>query len=411
MKTSRTSWIIWESNNMNLEERLGSFLDETFEYNDLPGLAVGVYCGGTSLVGVRGYADYVERVALREDDIFHCASVSKLFTSSAIMRLVEAGVLDLDDRLVDLLPDLHIADNRCESIRLRHMLTHTSGIGDCYGYHWDTPLFGEDALENYVYSDEVCLQPMLWDPGTEFRYSNMAFEILGHIASVYSERMPGGAAASAAHGRLSYEDVVARYCMEPAGMNVSTMKTFERDGWKSDTTEWVSVPSLAVPHRRDADRSITRVQYYPYNREHAPSSTLTASVADLLKWGRVHLNGSRGVDVGNRPMTEDSPSKTQRGIFADANLYKTIWQPYATVPNNGEKIGIGWFIRKQKVTDAASNSHEFTLYGHEGSDDGFRSSFWICPELDMVTVVLSNLSDAPVKRINKKLFTTIVSAI
>ena len=52
--------------------------------------------------------------------------------------------------------------------------------------------------------------------------------------------------------------------------------------------------------------------------------------------------------------------------------------------------------------DVAGKSYQ--LYGHEGTDDGFRASFWMCPALDMVTVVLSNLSGAPVKRINKKLF-------
>ena len=87
-------------------------------------------------------------------------------------------------------------------------------------------------------------------------------------------------------------------------------------------------------------------------------------------------------------------------IYSDSAIYEPVWKPQAEVPNNGEKMGIGWFIRKQL-------GH--TLYGHEGSDDGFRASFWICPELDTVTVVLSNLSDAPVKKINKKLFERIVS--
>ncbi len=363
----------------NLSKKLEQFLDETWEVSDLPGLTAGVYCGGAgtdagdelTLIGVRGYADYENRRLLGSDDIFHCASVSKLFTSTVIMKLVEADVLDLHDKLMDLLPEFHMADERFASIELRQMLTHTSGLGDCADYYWDKPLTGEDALETYVYSDEVTKQPMIWDPGTGFRYSNVAYEILGHIASTYSQRLAGET--------LCYEDLVKKYCLEPAGMTNSTMKTYERP--KS---------SLVTPHEKRADRSIGRVKHFPYTRQHAPSSTLTSNVADLLKWGRAHLDGAAGRDI----------SEDGSGIFGDKGLYETVWKPYVGVPNNDEAIGIGWFIRKQRG---------YTLYGHEGSDDGFRASFWICPELDMVCVVLSNLSDAPVKKINKKLFERIVS--
>ena len=359
----------------NLNEAFQTFLDDIYDLNDLPGLAAGVYCGSTdsTYIGVRGYADYQTRRPLHEDDIFHCASVSKLFTSTAIMKLVEAGVLNLDDSLSVLLPDLHIVDKRSSEIKLLQMLTHTSGLGDCADYHWDTPRCDEEALADYVYSDEVCKQPMVWESGTGFRYSNVAYEILGYIVSIYSDHL----AENSKTGRLCYEDFIRRYCLEPAGMVHSTMKTFERkDG---------TLP-MAAPHERGDDKSIRPVRHYPYTRQHAPSSTLTSNISDLLKWGRAHLDHTKA--SGSSP------------IFADPSIYDEIWTPYAKVPNNGEGIGLGWFIRKQQVAP----DREFVLYGHEGSDDGFRSSFWICPELDLVTVVLSNISGAPVKKINKKLF-------
>ena len=352
----------------DLSKKLEEFLDETWEYNDLPGLAVGVWCGpdakagGFTFIGTKGYSDYEKRTPLREGDIFHCASVSKLFTSTAIMKLVEAGALDLHDKLTDLLPDFRMDDERYRGIELLHMLTHTSGLGDCADYHWDTPRCDDEALSDYVYSDEVTEQPMVWEPGKGFRYSNVAYEILGYIAAKYSPALAGQT--------LCYEDIISETCLMPAGMTDSTMKTYARD-----------TACLTTPHERLQNRSISRVKHYPYTRQHAPSSTLTSNVSDLLKWGRAHLDGT-GV------------------IYNDSDIYETIWRPYAEVPNNGEHIGIGWFIRKQL-------GH--TLYGHEGSDDGFRSSFWICPEMDTVTVVLSNLSDAPVKKINKKLFERIVS--
>lgn len=375
-----------------LTDNCNAFLDETMNLNDLPGLAIGVSlgqpAGPAEFLGVRGFKDYAARTPLGEDDIFHCASVSKLFTSSAIMMLVENGVLDLSDRLCDLLPELRIADKRYKEIELWNMLTHTSGLGDVKDYHWYDFETDEDSLSRYVYkNEEVLAQPMLWDPQgrpqyadsrkSRFKYSNVAYEILGQIISEYSAHMPG------AEGRLSYEDFVARYLFEPAGMTASTMKTFERPG----APDFASNERMAQPHDKRPDRSIGPVRYYPYTRQHAPSSTLTSNVRDLLRWGRAHLDSAVG-----------------KGPLLKPETYQLAWRPYATVPNNGEGMGLGWFMREQKVTSEDGITRAYQLRGHEGTDDGFRASFWICPQLDMVTVVLSNLSRAPVKRINKKLF-------
>jgi hypothetical protein len=66
------------------------------------------------------------------------------------------------------------------------------------------------------------------------------------------------------------------------------------------------------------------------------------------------------------------------------------------VPGRGrQKIGLSWFIR-------ALGGH--TLYGHEGSDDGFRSSFWICPELGAGVCVLSNTDGAKTREICDHIF-------
>ena len=396
-----------------LNEKCNEFLDEVMNLNDLPGLVIGVSVGsgaGTGstnvgpkgcepigFVGVRGYRDYGTRDPLREDMIFHCASVSKLFTSSAIMKLVEAGVLNLDDRLCDILPALSIRDERAGEIRLWNMLTHTSGLGDVDDYRWYDFETDEDSLRRYVFeSPEVTNQPMLWNPQEQpdtaeprFRYSNIAYEILGHIVSEYSDRMPD------ARGRLSFEDFVACYLLGPAGMDSSTMKTFERTG----APDFKGNPDMALPHEKKPDRSIGPVEFYPYTRQHAPSSTLTSNAEDLLRWGRAHLASSRG-----------------SGPLLGPDIYRTIWSEYATVPNNGEKMGIGWFMREQtsatrKTAFANEKPQVYRLCGHEGTDDGFRASFWMCPELETVTVVLSNLSGAPVKRINRKLFDAVAGIL
>lgn len=447
--------------------KLNDFMDESMELYDLPGLAVGVSFGLDNprcFTAVRGWRDYTacsskgkslypdtyrSGAELHSGDIFHCASVSKLFTSSAIMKLVEAGVLGLYDRLSNILPDLKsgistehalhlgttpcIADWRFDEIRLWNLLTHTSGLADCNDYEWEGAETDDASLARYVYTHHDCIgQSMLWCPQTNpefygvpetdengyllidetgkaknlFRYSNVAYEILGQIVAEYSDRMPG------AEGALSYEDFVKKYLLEPAGMSSSTMKTFERPGWSSKVSDirnqagCIKDAVMALPHEKKSDRSIGLVETYPYTRKHAPSSTLSSDLEDLMKWGRAHMKSASGQDE----------------LLLHKETYDTIWRDYATVPNNGEKMGLGWFMRKQAVEKAGCTENaaetgklcssdckqEYLLLGHEGTDDGFRASFWMCPKLDMVTVVLSNLSNAPVKRINRKLFELMV---
>ena len=365
------------------------FLRESMDFNDVPGLAIGVMAGDETWTGTAGVRDVTTKDPLNPGDVFHCASVSKLFTSLAIMKLVDGGYLDTEDRLADILPDLDLKDPRWEKIRLGQMLSHMSGMDDLEDYHWEEALTGEDALRDYVYSDEVRQLPLLWAPGEgEFSYSNVAYEMLGYIVSLYSKDFTGGE-------QLSYEDFVKRFLMEPAGMSESTMKTFARFGVRDGEdcpliTEAIREKNregdpdwkpMALPHEKREDRDIVPVKYYPYTRAHGPSSTLTSTLSDLLRWGKAIL---------------ESMEDPEGPLKLSGACWEKILGEYAQVPKNKERMGLGFFRRRQEGA---------WLMGHEGTDDGFRSSFWVCPERKTVTVVLSNLSKAPVKKINKKLFT------
>lgn len=348
---------------VGLDKVCEDFLDMAMDLYDIPGVAIGVSFGDDyKFKGARGYKNYITKAPLSADHIFHCASVSKMFTAMGIMKLVADGTLNLEDRLVDLLPDLSIGDKRCEGIKLWQMLTHTSGLGDVEDYHWDTPAMNDDALKDFAMSDEVRKTPMLWAAGEGgFRYSNMAYELMGLIIAEKSG--------------MTYEQFVAENLLVPAGMDDSTFLTYERTGGTLDLSV-IDRTNMAMPHTKAEDNSMILEKYYPYNRQHAASSTLTSNIDDLLKWAAVNIN---------------------KNMLPD-ELYDEIWKEYATVPNNGEKMGLGWFMRKQ---------HGYTFVGHEGTDDGFRASFWFCRELELAIVVLSNMSNAPVKKLNKKLFDAI----
>lgn len=347
-----------------LTQKLDQYIEEALFYYDLPGLAVSAVSREKDLdyKNAVGYRNFITKAPLKTEHIFHMASVSKLFTSSGIMMLCSRGELGLDDKLADVLPELSIEDGRYREITVRSMLTHTSGIADVEDYHWDTPRTDEAALRDYCFSDEVRKSPMLWSTGEgKFRYSNIAYELLGYII----EKKSG----------MPYEEYMKQTFLQPLGMKDSTFLTFERAGGSLDLAKLES-RNMAMPHTKDEEKHIVMEKHYPYNREHGPSSTLTSNLYDLSRWADAHID---------------------RKVFSP-ELYKEIWKGYATVPNNGEKMGLGWFMRKQ---------HGLSLCGHEGTDDGFRASFWICPEHGIHVIVVSNLSGAPVKKIGKKLLTLI----
>ena len=336
-------------------QKLEQLLKKAFFYYDLPGLSARVSTGSDSWAGVLGWQNALEKTPLQSGHIFHMASVTKTFVGTCLMNLHARGLLALDQKLSAFLPKFRMADPRAEKITIRHLLSHTSGIPDVTDYHWNRPETDAQALSRYVYSDEVQQASLLWDPSEErFSYSNIGYEILGLVIAEITG--------------VSFEEHVAAAIFSPLAMNDSTLLTFERN-----------MKNVAAPHGKDTDNHFVILPYFPYNRAHAPSSTLTAPLHDLEKFSRAVLDGS----------------------ILSPVLQEQAFTPQALIPNNGEQICLSWFRREQ---------NGFVLFGHEGTDDGFRSSFWICPALSLSIIVCSNLTGAPVKKITKQIFDALTIA-
>lgn len=331
------------------DHALDATLEKMLYFYDLPGLAVSICMDDQLYQRALGYQNAITKTPLQIDHVFHMGSVTKLFVGSAILKLWEKELLSLDEPVTTYLPWFRMADPRYTSVTIRHLLSHTSGMPDVIDYHWDQPETDEGALERYVRSAEVSNARLLWDPSdNRFSYSNMAYEVLGVIIATVSGH--------------PFEEYITKEFLRPLKMEQSTLLTFER-----------SMEDVCAPHEKNEANETILSPHFPYNRAHGPSSTLTSTVGDLNRWARAHL--------------EQRVLKRQ--------TYQEAWAPQARVPNNGEEIGLSWFHRVQKG---------YSFFGHEGMDDGFRASFWICPALDLSMIVCSNLSEAPVKKISKELF-------
>jgi CubicO group peptidase (beta-lactamase class C family) len=147
-----------------------------------------------------GYADLAERVPASASTIYRLASITKQFTAAAILHLAEEGELSLDDRISDYLPDYPAPGRR---IRIRNLLSHTSGISDVTVL----PILEESGGIGYTRDqiiDLVASQPLDFEPGTGHSYSNVGYMLAGvvieqatgdHLRRLRDERGPPAARA------------------------------------------------------------------------------------------------------------------------------------------------------------------------------------------------------------------------
>lgn len=130
--------------------------------------------------GAAGFADFAAQRRVRVDDVFQVASMAKPFTSTAVLQLRDRGLLRLDDRVSQYLEGFPF-----ETITIRHLLTHTSGLPDLELFEAmiaadpDHVVSGDDLMPALRAWD----RPLAFEAGAQFRYSNTNYQLLALIVS------------------------------------------------------------------------------------------------------------------------------------------------------------------------------------------------------------------------------------
>lgn len=337
---------IWEdkmNNNKKFESQLHVMLTNFVENGQFAGLAVGIVKDKDILfTGEYGNANLSTGQPVVPSTLFHQASVSKTFVVTAIMQLVERGEVDLDSPIVKYLSYFKMEDERHLHITIRQLLNHTSGMPDEEDYAWDRPEYDEQSLERYVKS--LHGHKLLSKPGTYFAYSNIAYEILGDLIAKVSG--------------MSFEQYMKQHVLEPAGMLSSSFLKLEVEA------------QLAAPHvlRTTGGYGGYISDVFPYNRAHAPSSTLYTNVEDMCQYMLMHLN---------RGATKDGLHSLQLGS------YDEMWKPHAATGHGQEhsQVGLGWFLGEYK-------GHR--IISHSGWDTGFLSDLILLPDAKIAISVMTN---------------------
>jgi CubicO group peptidase (beta-lactamase class C family) len=309
----------------------------------IPGGALGVWLDGEEFATAVGQANVAADIAATPETLWLIGSITKVFTTTLVMQLVERGEIALDAPVVAYLPELRLADaNATETVTLRHLLTHTSGItGD---YFPDTGR-GDDAVARCVAS--LAEVELLYRPGAMFSYCNSGFILAGYLV----ERLTGGTWDAALRGRL----------LEPLGVTHFATRPEEALRFRVGVAHTPAPPS----------GELRPGEMWPEVRSGGPAGfTPYASVGDLLRFARLHLDGGQ-TPSGARLLSANSVAAMQ-AREVDSN-------PSGGFDSDG--WGLGWARFRYGGSER--------VIGHNG---GSSAVLRVLPERNCVIASLTNAS-------------------
>ncbi|MEN3327489.1 MAG: hypothetical protein V7638_2296 [Acidobacteriota bacterium] len=164
--------------------KIDDYVRAEMKAQQIPGVSLAVIKNG-EIVLAKGYglANIEHQVPVKPETIFQSGSMGKQFTATAVMMLVEEGKLSLDDKITKFFPD---APDGWRNITVRHLLTHTSGLGD----------YPDDFDLRRDYTEDEMMQrirttPLAFQPGEKWSYSNLAYVTLGVLIHKISGKFYG----------------------------------------------------------------------------------------------------------------------------------------------------------------------------------------------------------------------------
>jgi len=335
--------------------KIDAFINETVDRFKIPGLAVAITRNDSVIYQkALGVKNIQSQEKITTKSVFHWASVSKTFVAAAIMQLAEQGKLRLEEKVITYLPYFKLNSKWYRDITIKQLLNHTAGIKDWEDIESEKPQNDDQALERYVRS--LSSDNMDFKNGKSFNYSNTGFDLLGNVIAKVSG--------------MTFEEYMKKNIFEPLGMN-------------STTFYYPEVPAgiRVSPHCWKSEVSVFKS--YPYNRIHAPSSTLNSTIEDMTRWSMVNIG--RG----------QLNSKT----ILSKQSFDQLWT--GTVkPEEKLEVGLCWFL----VTGPG-----YRIVCHSGTDPGFQSFLLLCPEKNISVIVVSNYEGTPAEDIGGSLFSLMLN--
>ncbi|MFM2450323.1 MAG: hypothetical protein RIS44_2773 [Pseudomonadota bacterium] len=320
--------------------QLRSFIQQEMKSQRLAGLSIALV-GDQQVLWTQGFgwADQRNKQPATSETLYRVGSISKLFNATAVMQMVEAGQIKLDAPVHQVLPQFQMRSRwgSSSAITVRQLLTHHAGLPRDIGHG----MWTADPARFTAVTTALAQQDAAYPPQTVFSYSNLGFDVLGHVV----EQVAG----------QSFENHVQQKLLIPLGMRTASFTAAPADH-----------ALMAKPH----DKGLAAPE--PALRD-VPAGGLNASVLDLSRFlSMVFAKGRVGDKTVLQVQTVNQMLSVQnRDVALDL----------------GFRNGLGWML---------STLGEGTLEGvgpvahHGGATVNFRSQLYVLPDHKLGVVVLSN---------------------
>ena len=330
-----------------IQEVLTKF-DSIYKINIKESGAVGgalviTYKGQVAMIKCFGVKKAGENKAVDKNTIFRLASVSKTITGVLAGILSDEKIIDLDNKVVDYLPEFRLKfPESTNSITIRHLLSHTSGL---------TPYSFDIMVEDQVPLDQIIRRlneaEIVSPPGLVYAYQNVMFSLYDPIVATKTKK--------------SFGAVLQNKVFEPFGMKDAT----------TDFESFQNNENKAFPHQK-SEKGYTPVKLNNRYYITAPAAGINASISDLGQF----LMAISGKD-------DDLFSKNARRIVFEPQIESPLKRSYY---KNWDQIeskqySIGWRI---------INYRNHTIAQHGGYVLGYQSEIAICEEEEIGIAVLTN---------------------
>ena len=264
-----------------------------------------------------GYANRSFELPNKIDTKFNLGSMNKMFTATAIMQLVEKGKVKLDGKIIDYIPDYPNKDV-ASKVTVHHLLTHTSGLGN----YW-TPEYIRASKDLYrEVEDYLPLfvdDPLLFEPGSQFSYSNSGFMVLGLVI----EKVTGE----------NYFDYVRENVYKPAGM-------INTDAYENDYV----VPNLAIGYTRlQARPGELKNNLFLHVVKGGPAGGGYSTVEDLNNFANA-LMDDKLLSKKSRELMTSGKSQTDRHIMYCYGFRDRVENGHHIIGHTGGFPGIAGYL-------------------------------------------------------------------
>ncbi len=312
--------------------KLQEYTRNYYERRGVPGLSFALSKDGNTLLQeVKGYSDVENQLAVQPNSLFRIASISKLITSVAVLKLAQDGIVNLDEDIKKYLPYLTKLNNK---VTLRSILSHTSGLRAYRSGEFNSTkkYWATKELMDYLKDDTLEHKP-----GTKYLYSTLAYNYA--VAAIES-----------ATGK-TFDQILGEKIFLPAGMSNTFLDEQEK-----------IIPLRARGYIRNDLRQLNNAPLADLSIKY-PGGGMISTAGDLLKLGNALI---------------------------DETLLTNVWLDTLTKP---VRLADGTFAQYGLGISIETDSKGRKIISHSGGGTGFVSLLQMYPAEKLVTVHLLNIAD------------------